>query len=146
MNTQEFHERLKKIENMIESKGVSGEACCRINWFGDELRVSVVAQEEYDTNGYWRREKSFCGEAHEAERLLSEAEAWAYVVPTEEDRAIELMIQKLNEIADKLPKGGSDIAVKAWGEVHAMLMARARSLAKNGLPSPVTISNIGGTK
>lgn len=146
MNIQDFHERLKKIETMIESKGVSGEAYLFINWLGDEIRLTVVASEPWDENGHWKREKHFDGKNHEAERLLSEAEAWAYVVPGEEDRTIELMIQKLNEIADKLPKGSSAIAMRAWEEVHNMLMARAGSLAKNGLPSPVTISNIGGTK
>ncbi len=146
MNIQELYERLEGIKAVIKSKGVSGSAYTHVNWLGDEIRVTVEASDEYDKNGYWRREKHFSGKKREAEKLIFEAEGWAYAIPNEEDRVTEFAIQKLNEIVEKLPEGHSEIAIRAWEGIHKMLEARAQALAKNGLPSPTSISNIEDAK
>lgn len=142
MNITELHERLKEIEKVVESKGILGKACAHVNWLGDEFEVAVEAYEEYDKNGYWRREKRFTGQIHEEDKTLLEAEGWAYALPGEEDRVIEFAIQKLNEIVEKLPKGHTEVAIRAWEEISKMLAARAEGLAKSGLPSPLSIRDI----
>ncbi len=143
MNIEEFYNRLTSIQEIVESKGLSGETYAHINWIGDEVRVTVVASDAWEADGnYWHKEKSFDGGRTSEEKILDEAATWAYSLPNEEDRVIELMIQKLNELADKLPKGTSEIAMAAWEEIFNMLKTRAESISKNGLPSPSSISNL----
>lgn len=145
MNIEEFYSELVSVQKIVESKGLIGRADGHVNWFGSKLEVRVVAREESSNKDYWRREKSFKGPIISVKGLLEEAASWAYSIPNEEDRVIELMIQKLNQIADELPKGTSEIAMVAWEEIFNMLKKRAESISKNGLPSPVTISSMGKT-
>jgi len=142
MNVEKIYNELKNIQEIVGSKGIEGDAYAHINWIGDEFRVTVEAKEPWQADdAYWHREKSFGGERTSEEKILNEAREWAYAIPNEEDRVIELMIQKLNQIADKLPKGASEIAMAAWGEIFNMMKKKAESISKNGLPSPVTISD-----
>jgi hypothetical protein len=142
MNITEFHAAVVRIEGMVESKGLHGYTAGHVNWFGDQVSISVRAHESVDDKGYWKSEREFTGAIEDAATFVREAQQWVYALPNAEDRAIELMIQKLNKLAGELPKGSTDIAQAAWGEVHTMLMAKAESLAKNGLPSPARISQI----
>ncbi len=143
MNIEEFYNELTSIQEVVKSKGLNGEAFAYINWLGDEIRVTVKAGEDWAAdNDYWHKEKHFDGGRTAERKLLDEAMTWAYSLPNEEDRVIEFMIQKLNELADKLPKGTSEIAMAAWEEIFNMLKKRAESISKSGLPSPVTISDV----
>ncbi len=143
MNVEEFYDELRSIQEIVESKDISGEVYAHINWIGDEIRITVEAKEAWQADdAYWHREKSFDGGRTSGEKILNEAREWAYSLPNKEDRVIELMIQKLNQIADKLPKGTSEIAMAAWQEIFNMMKKKAESISKNGLPSPMTISDI----
>ncbi len=142
LTVEAFHDGLLKISAIIRSKGLGGEAIGRINYIGDEIDLQVNASEDYDVNGYWMRENSFRGSKTDEFKLLAQAHSWAYNLPNEEDRTIEFMIQQLNLLVEKLPKGQSQAALQAWEEIGKMLLSRAASLAKNGLPSPASISNI----
>lgn len=142
MQPNEIYDELNAIESIIRTKDVMATAYASFNAGGDAVSVHVVATEPYDANGYWHRSKTLSGEVGEIADLLTKARDWAYALPNPEDRAIELMIQKLTEMSDKLPKGGTDIASEAWREVHKMLRAKAESISKNGLPSPNSISEI----
>ncbi len=142
MNIEEFYNELTSIQKIVESKGLEGGTYAHVNWLGDEIRVTVEAHETWSASGFWKKEKHFDGGRTAERKLLDEATTWAYSLPNEEDRVIELMIQKLNELADRLPKGTSEIAMAAWEEIFNMLKTRAESVSKNGLPSPVTISDV----
>ena len=140
---EDFHDEIIKIQAIIESKNLDGEVNGYVNWIGDELDISLSAREEYDSNGYWKREVRFSGLKTEASELLDKAQVWAYNLPHTDDRAIEFMIQQLNKLVEKLPRGHSEASVAAWEEIAKMLLARAESIAKNGLPSPASISSVG---
>ncbi len=144
MDAQDIHDKVKDIEEIIESKNLRGSVSAYIHWCGDEFDVRLSASEGYDSNGYWSRETNLSGTCAEAELLLAKATTWAYNIPNEEDRAIEFMIQQLNKLVEKLPKGSTQAAVEAWDEVRKMILARAESLAQSGLPSPASISAADG--
>ena len=134
-NLREMLDEIKKISSIVENKGLNGECEARFNYFGDEIHISVEANEPWQMNdGYWSTCKSFGGKLEELDSLLRDALVFAYNVPNEEDRAIELMIRKLNEMADSLPKGSCDIAMNAWEGIFIMLKDRACHLANNALP------------
>jgi len=139
MDITELYDECRQIEQIIEQRGLIAHCRAGIHAFGDELCIDVSAREEIHENGYWSSERSFAGRKDEAERLVREAGEWASQIPGEEDRAVEMMIKKLNELASKLPKGHGEIAQTAWSEIHRMLMAKADTLALNGLPSPARI-------
>lgn len=139
ITVEEFHDELKKITMIIRSKGLGGEAIGHVNYIGDEIDLRVNASEDYDKNGYWSRGNNFIGAKADTTKLLTQAQSWAYNLPNEEDRAIEFMIQQLNLLVEKLPKGHGAAASQAWEEIGKMLLARAASLAKSGLPSPTSI-------
>lgn len=138
----EFHDELIKIEEIIKSKGLEGAAAGHINWIGDEVEIRLRANEKFDVNGYWSRESGFVERKGEELVLLAKAGAWAYNLPNEEGRAIEFMLQELNKLAEKLPKGHGEIAARAWEEVSGMILAHAESIASHGLPSSTSITNV----
>lgn len=142
MDISELHDECRQIEQIIKSRALRAECYVRMNQYGEPLAVVVSAREAYDEKGYWSSEREFTGETKDAARLIREARDWVAALPSEEDRAIELMIQKLNKLAGELPKGSNDIAQTAWAEIHRMLTAKAETLAKNGLPSPARIQQI----
>lgn len=142
MDIKRLHDELLALTGMIRSRGLQGVAEGHINWFGDELQINVEAKERYDENGFWSSEKSFVGAPDDAPALLASARAWAASIPDEEQRAAELMIRKLNELADKLPKGGSDISSAAFEELGKLLLAKAGRISQNGLESPERISQL----
>lgn len=140
MNLEQLHNELIKLETAIKSKGLTGEAHAHVNWFGSTYEIQVYAHEAYDKNGYWKTEKSFEGE--DINDCFDRASAFVYALPLEEDRATEMLVRKLTELASELPKGGNEIMAEAWKDVHAMLIAKAERIAKNGLPSPTRIQEI----
>jgi len=142
MDLQAFYQNLVELESVIKSKGLRATATGHVAWFGDEMTVRVAASEPVDEKGYWKSERDFVGALSETDTLLRNAFSWAHAVPNAEDRAIELMVQKLNKLAGELPKGSTDIARAAWAEIHAMLVNKAERLAKNGLPSPNRIAEL----
>ncbi len=144
LTIEEFHDEIIKIEDIIESKNLRADVTGYVNFVGSELYLSVRASEEYDNNGYWKREASLDGEKTEIENLLRQARSWAYSLPNEEDRGVEFMIQQLNKLVETLPKGQSEVIQRAWADIANMLLDRAEHLGKSGLPSPVSIS--GDTK
>lgn len=142
MQLAEFYQNIVELESVIESKGLRATATGHVNWVGDQVSVALVAAEPFDDKGYWHSEKTIDGTLEDAGETLRKAFEWAHALPNEEDRAIELMIQKLNKLAGELPKGSTDIAQAAWKEVHAMLVNKAERIAKNGLPSPNRIAEL----
>ena len=142
MNIDALHTELKDIERTIRANQLEPSVCAHINWCGDEIDITIRAAEKYDVNGFWKTEKSFCGNIDDAEALLSGARSFARALPSAEDRTIELLIQKLTKLASELPKGSTDIAQAAWAEIHAMMIGKAERLAKGALPGPVRIASI----
>lgn len=142
MDLIEFHAELKKLEESIKAQGLNADVRGHVHWCGEEMSIEVTASEPYDDKGFWRSEREFPGSPGKSDEILAEARQWVLALPNAEDRAAELIIQKLNKLAGELPKGGSDIARAAWAEVHKMLVAKAGHLAKNGLPSPARIQQI----
>lgn len=142
MQVTDLHTALVQMTAEIEARGLHGYAQCQLNWFGTEIQIDVTAREDVDPNGYWQSEKSFKSRIDDADEALTDARAWIAGLPDQEARAIELMVRKLNELADKLPKGGNDIARTAWEEIGRMLLARADRISKNGLSSPERISQL----
>lgn len=142
MNVEQLHDELSAITKAIHARGLDGHAHAHINWFGDEFLIEVGANEPFDANGHWTAAQSFSGKPSEATDLISRAHAWAGAIPSEEDRACELIIRKLTEFADKLPEGNSEIAQAAFVEIHKMLIAKAERLSKNGLPSPNRVNKL----
>lgn len=142
LTVEEFHNRIVGIESIIKSKNLGADVTGYVNFVGDELYLSVHASEEYDSNGYWKREISLNGQKTEIEDLLRQASTWAYGLPNEEDRGIEFMIQQLNKLAETLPKGQSEVVQKAWEDIGKMLLDCAEHLGKSGLPSPTSVSSI----
>ena len=140
MDIQELHDQVVALQETIDSKNLQGRVSAHVNWVGDEFEVRLSASEEYDSNGYWKREIDFPGNCTDAELLLAKATSWAYNLPNEEDRAIEFMIQQLNKVVEKLPKGNTEASARAWSEITKMLMDRAEQLGQTGLPSPTSIS------
>lgn len=139
---QDFHDAIVNIQDIITSKDINGMVSGYVNYIGDELEIKLTASEAYNSNGYWSREIRISGLKTEASELLVKAEAWAYNLPNEDDRAIEFMVQRLNKLVDKLPRGHGLSAVKAWEEISKMLLDRAEHLSKHGLPSPESISSV----
>lgn len=146
MELIEFYGELKKLEDEIQTRGLVPTVDGRVNWCGERLAIQVRAAEPFDANGNWSSEREFDGSPEEVEAVIQEARGWIAALPSEEDRIIELMIQKLNMLAGQFPKGGSDIAQTVWKEIHSMLMAKAEALAKNGLPSPARIQQLHGER
>jgi hypothetical protein len=142
MQLEELVERLKKIETIVESKGLEPDVKGYVNWFGDDLDIAVRASEPFDANGYWSSERSFKGSSSEAEDLLRQAHNWTYTLPGEEDRAVEVMIKKLTEVMSKLPTGNTDITRAAWEGIREMLRSKVKRLAENSLPSPDRIREV----
>jgi len=142
MDTNELYSGLKRIEASIESRGLRANVRAHFNWCGDPISIGVEAKESADANGAWSSERRFRGTTNEVHRLLDDASSWVSKLPGAEDRALELMIRKLNELAGQLPKGSGELAQAAWREIHNMLTAKAEQLAKNGLPSPDRISKL----
>lgn len=142
MDLREFHRELKEIEQDIEARGLNATVEARINYCGDQIAITVGANEPYDANGYWSSSRDFDATPGAADMALEEARSWVMGLPSAEDRAIEMMLKKLNLLAEQLPKGGNEIAQVVWAEIHKMLMAKADQLAKNGLPSPARIQQI----
>lgn len=142
MELQEFYSGLMNLEARIHELGLHGSVVGRMNWYGDSVNIEVTGREPIDANGNWTRTRRFSGAPSECERLITEAEEWIAAIPSPEDRAIDTMIKKLNQLAESLPKGGNDIARAAWEEIHKMLIAKAEQLARNGLPSPARISEV----
>lgn len=134
-----IHSQCKSIEQIIKSKNLNADCYFAVNFVGTPFHLNVSASEPYDANGYWRREKTFRSEnATDIPDLFTKAREWAYGVPNEDDRAIELAIQRLNELADALPKGHTSSAASAWQQIHTLLKDKAAGLAHNGLPNPAT--------
>lgn len=142
MELRQFYTELQEIESIVRRKGLNAAARGHVNWFGDEVSVEITAAEPFDDKGHWSRTREFVGTPQEMTTVLRDAYDWSHALPEAEDRAIELMIQKLNKLAGELPKGSTDIARAAWAEVHAMLIGKAKRLAENGLPSPNRISEL----
>ena len=141
LTVEEFHDEIIKIQDIIKSKNLKARVTGHVNYIGDEIDLHMSASEDYDSNGYWRREVSFTGEKTEVESLLQKANTWAYILPNEEDRGIEFMIQQLNKLAETLPKGQSEVVQRAWSDIGKMLLDCAEHLGKSGLPSPASIPN-----
>lgn len=142
MKIEELHRSLERLEGQIRAKGLQPEARAYVNWIGCEVQIHVVASERFDEKGFWQTSRSFEGDSTEIDRIVREANEWVAVLPNEEDRAIEFLIQKINKLAGELPKGGTEIAQMAWQEIHRMLIAKAEQIAKNGLPSPARIQQL----
>lgn len=142
LTVEQFHDEIIEIQNIIKSKDLNANANGYVNFVGDELYLHTSASEDYDSNGYWKREISFAGQKTEAEDLLRKASAWAYTLPNEEDRGIEFMIQQLNKIVETLPKGQTEVVQKAWSDIAKMLLGCAEHLGKSGLPSPTSVSAV----
>ena len=141
LTVEEFHDEIIKIQDIIKSKGLEATVTGYLNFVGDELDLRMSASEDYDKNGYWRKEISFVGGKTEAEDLLQKARVWAYGLSNEKDRGIEFMIQQLNKLVETLPKGQSEVVQKAWADIAKMLLDCAEHLGKCGLPSPVSVSD-----
>ena len=101
MKITELYSELKKIEAIIDARGLRAECVVRINWCGEELSFSVRANEPHEEIGFWSNQREFTGHHDEAERILKEAHAWVAQLPDEEDRAIELMIRKITKLVGK---------------------------------------------
>lgn len=142
MDLKEFYSCIIELESIIKNKGLRPSVQGHFNWIGDEITITASAAEPYDEKGYWHSERNFAGNLDQAEELLQSTTSWVHALPGTEDRAIELMVQKLNKLASELPKGSTDIAAAAWKEVHAMLVNKAERIAKNGLPSPNRIAEL----
>ena len=142
MNLHELYSTLISLESVIKNKGLRPSVQAHFNWIGDEITITASAAEAYDDKGHWHSERNFEGKLTQAEELLQSTTSWVHALPGAEDRAIELMVQKLNKLASELPKGSTDIAAAAWKEVHAMLVNKAERIAKNGLPSPNRIAEL----
>ena len=142
MDLTKFYSELQDLERIIRDKGLKPTVHGFVCWLGDEVVVSVTAAETYDEKGYWHSERGFGGKLGDVADLLRSAFEFVHALPSAEDRAIELMVQKLNKLASELPKGSTDIAAAAWKEVHAMLVNKAERIAKNGLPSPNRIAEL----
>lgn len=142
MDIEQFHESLAALTALIKQRGLNGDAHAYVNWLGDELRVVVEARENADANGRWSAERNFNGTPSEATDLIAQARAWIAALPSEEDRAIELIVRKLNEMAALLPKGHTDVTAAAWAEIYQILKSKADRIAKNGLPSPARVTNL----
>ena len=97
---QDFYDAIVNIQAIITSKDINGTVSGYVNYIGDELEIKLTASEAYDSNGYWSKEIRFSGLKTEASKLLVKAEAWAYNLPNEDDRAIEFMIQQLNKLIE----------------------------------------------
>ena len=141
LTVEEFHDEIIKIQDIIKSKGLNATVTGYLNFIGDELDLRMSASEDYDKNGYWRREISFAGGKTEAEDLLQKARVWAYGLSNEKDRGVEFMIQQLNKLVETLPKGQSEVVQRAWADIAKMLLDCAELLGKSGLPSPMSISD-----
>jgi hypothetical protein len=140
MDIEIFYSELQDLERIIRDKGLKPTVHGFFFWIGDEIAIQVTAAETYDEKGYWHSERHFGGKLGDVADLLRNAFEFVHALPGAEDRAIELMVQKLNKLASELPKGSTDIAAAAWKEVHTMLVSKAERIAKNGLPSPQRIS------
>lgn len=138
MQMTTFYDEIEAIEKILDEKGLEGgDTTCyaRFNYYGDEIIITVSASEPWHADdGYWHTEKDFGGKVEDVLFLLKDATEFAYSIPNEEDRVIELMVRRLNQMADSLPKGQSDIAVNAWKNVFNMMKDRAVSISNNALP------------
>lgn len=141
LTVEEFHDEIMKIQDIIESKGLNATVTGYLNFIGDELDLRMSASEDYDSNGYWRRDTFFAGRKTEVKDLLQKGSTWAYTLPNEEARGVEFMIQQLNKLVETLPKGQSEVVQKAWADVAKMLLDCAEHLGKSGLPSPMSVSD-----
>ena len=142
MELDRFYSELMRVEALITERGLDATVSADVHWVGTPLSIRVRASESFDAEGYWSNERRFEGEPDDAPRLIREAQTWVMSLPPAEDRAIEVMIRKLNEIVGKLPKGNTEVAQGAWSEIRKMILAKADQLAKNGLTSPARISEI----
>ena len=141
LTVEEFHDEIIKIQDIIKSKGLRADVTGYVNFIGDELDLRMSASEDYDKNGYWKREISLAGRKTEAEDLLQKARVWAYGLSNEKDRGVEFMIQQLNKLVETLPKGQNEVVQRAWADIAKMLLDCAEHLGRSGLPSPVSISD-----
>ena len=143
MSLTDFYEELKVLEDSIKLHGLNPEVYAHINWVGDAISIKCKASEPYKVDdGYWHGEKNLYGTIEEVPVLLSQARQWCNKLPSEEDRAIEIMVRKLTQIADSLPEGSSDVARAMWMEIKHMILGKAERISKNGLPPPNRVTQL----
>jgi len=140
MDLSTTYDHIKYLKGRIEAKGLQPEVDLFLDYIGTEVYLSVRAAEPYNVNGYWQRGKSFEGRVEDIDHVLDEAHKWITSLPDAENRAVEFTIQKLAEIANKLPTTGSAAMQHAMDLVKTSLMNQADELAKRGLPAPYMIS------
>lgn len=132
---------LKKIESILKNKGLHAEVAFCLNYVGSDTWLKIEARETERWKGpastfsetLWDR--SFVREnVEDLEETLIEANAWAYSLPDEVERAAEMQLRVIHKLIDSLPAGNSEIAVKLFGQLADVLRAEADRVSHNVLP------------
>lgn len=141
MNIQSLYDEIKQLKARIEARGLDADLDIDFDEGGTEVSLTLHASEHWDINGYWRRGKTFEGNAADIQALIDQAHGWVTALPEAENRALEFTIQKLAEIANKLPAARSGAMKQAMELVKSYLLNKAADLAKRGLPAPHMVSD-----